>query len=205
MTEETTPAGRTAGSLLPFGNLPQHNWGWFVVRGIIALLLGVAALFAPGVTLFAFALLFAAFVFADGVAQLIAGIRGARHHTERYGALIFSGLIGIAVGVLFFVWPLVSTLVYALFLVALIAFWAIVTGVAEIVAAVRMRREIEGEWLLGLSGALSVLLGMALIFLSLVQPGVTLLSIGWLIAAYALASGIALIVLGFRLRKRQRS
>jgi len=183
-------------------HLPRHNWGWFLIRGIIALLLGVAALFAPGVTLFAFALVFAVFSFVDGVSSLVAGIRGASHKSHRYGSLIFGGIVGIAVGVLFVAWPLLSTFIYALMLVVLIAFWGVVTGVFEIAAAVRLRREIEGEWLLGLSGVLSVLLGFALLVLAIVRPGVTMLSIGWLIAFYAFASGIVLIVLAFRLRAR---
>jgi uncharacterized membrane protein HdeD (DUF308 family) len=184
------------------GHLPGHNWGWFLVRGILALLLGVVALLRPGATVFAFALIFAAFSFADGITQLIAGIRGARHKEERYGSFIFSGLVGLAVGVLFLVWPLVSTVVYAFMLITLIAFWAVVTGVLEIAAAVRLRRAIEGEWLLGLSGVLSVLLGVALLALAVVEPAVTMLSVSWIIAFYALASGIALVVLAFRLRAR---
>lgn len=182
--------------------LPRHNWAWFLVRGVIALLLGAAALFAPGVTLFAFALLFAAFSFADGVAQLVAGIRGATHKSQRYGSLIFGGIIGLLIGVLFLIWPFLSTLVYALMAAVLIAFWAIVTGALEIAAAVRLRRAIEGEWLLALSGGLSVLLGFVLIALVASRPSVTVLSIGWLIAIYAFASGIALIALAFRLRAK---
>lgn len=204
MKEEATPAGLGIfDPLAPAGTVPRHNWGWFVFRGILALLLGLVALLAPGVTLFAFALVFAAFAFADGVTQLIAGIRGARHHKERYGGLIFSGLIGVAIGVLFFIWPLLSTLAYALLVVALIALWAISTGIFQVAAAVRMRREIEGEWLLALAGILSLLLGLALIAMAMIQPGVSILSVGWLIALYAFASGISLIVLGFRLKKRQ--
>jgi uncharacterized membrane protein HdeD (DUF308 family) len=183
-------------------HLPRHNWAWFLVRGIIALLLGLVALFAPGVTLFAFALVFAAFSFADGISQLIAGLRGARHKSQRYGSLIFGGIVGIAIGLLFLVWPLVSTFVYALMLVLLIAFWAVTTGIFEIAAALRLRREIRGEWLLGLSGALSVVLGFALLALALAEPGLTMLSIGWLIAIYAFASGISLVVLAFRLRRK---
>lgn len=202
---DTTTAGAPPGASTQAGasdHLPRHNWGWFLVRGIIALLLGLAALFAPGVTLFAFALVFAVFSFVDGVAQLVAGIRGASHKSQRYGALIFGGIVGVAIGVLFLLWPLLSTFVYALMLVILIAFWAVVTGVFEIAAAVRLRRAITGEWLLGLSGALSVLLGFALLALALWQPGLTMLSVGWLIAIYAFASGIALIVLAFRLRRK---
>ncbi len=202
MVDYDAPAAPPGGSTLAGDWLPHHNWAWFLVRGLIALVLGGIALFAPGVTVFAFALVFAAFSFADGVTQLIAGIRGAGHKSQRYGALIFGGIVGIAIGVFFVIWPLLSTVVYALMLVVLIAFWAVVTGGLEIAAAVRLRRAIRGEWLLGLSGVLSVLLGFALLALALWEPGLTMLSVGWLIAFYAFASGIALIVLSFRLRRK---
>jgi uncharacterized membrane protein HdeD (DUF308 family) len=186
-----------------FGDhLPRHNWAWFLIRGVIALLLGLVALFAPGVTVFAFALVFAAFSFADGVTQLVTGIRGATHKSQRYGSLIFSGIVGVAIGVLFVIWPLLSTFVYTMMLVVLVGFWALVTGVLEIAAAVRLRRAIAGEWLLGLSGALSVLFGLVVLALVLVEPGLTMLSLGWLIAFYAFASGVALIILAFRLRRK---
>ena len=89
--------------------LPQHNWKWFLLRGLIAIALGIIALFFPGFTLLTFAMLFAAFSFADGILSLIAGIRGASEHRDRWGALVFSGITGILVGVVFFIWPLLAT------------------------------------------------------------------------------------------------
>lgn len=182
--------------------LPRRNWGWFLARGLLLLLLGVAALLAPGAALLAFALVFAAFSFADGVMALISGVRGARHKRDRWGALLLSGAAGIAVGVLFVLFPLVSTFAYAITVVVLIAAWAVVTGVFEISAAIRLRKAIKGEWLLGLSGALSILLGIALAVLLVLQPGITALSVAWLIAIYALIAGVAFIALAFRLRRK---
>ena len=173
------------------GDLPRRNWGWFVARGALLVLLGVLALMAPGAALFAFATVFAAFSFVDGVFAVISAVRGARDKSERWGALLFSGLVGIAVGVLFVLFPLVSTFAFA---------W--VTVVLEIAAAIRLRREIEGEWLLALAGVLSVLLGLALAIMLAIAPGITALSVAWLIAIYALIAGVSLIVLGFRLRKK---
>lgn len=181
-------------------HLVKHNWAWFVVRGVMALVLGVIALLAPGLTLFVFALLFAAFSFADGLFQVIAGVRGARHHTERYGALIFYGITGMVIGVLFVIWPLTSTMVYAFLVILLIGLWAIVTGIFELAAAVRLRREIKGEWLLGLSGFASLVLGAAILTLSALHPGLTILTVSWIVAFYAFVSGVALIVLGIRMR-----
>ena len=180
--------------------LPQHNWKWFLLRGVLALALGGIALFFPGLTVFAFALLFAAFSFADGLFALIAGVRGARHHEERWGALVFSGVLGVGIGVVFFIWPLVATAAYAFVLVLLIALWALFTGLFEISAAVRLRKEIEGEFWLGLVGLFSVALALAVFWMLFMSPALTLLSVGWLIGIYALASGIALVLLALRLK-----
>lgn len=183
--------------------VPQHNWKWFLVRGIVAIALGIVAMIFPGFTLLTFAMLFAAFSFVDGVGSLIAGIRGAKNDADRWGALIFSGVAGIAVGAAFFVWPLLATATYAFLLVILIAFWALITGTLEIAAAIRLRQTIEGEVLLGLAGVLSVLLGLFLVVMLIASPGATLLSVGWLIGAYMLVSGIALVVLALRLKRRE--
>ncbi len=200
MDSSSTPES-TAEFQASFLLLPRHNWRWFLVRGLLAIALGVLALLVPGLTVFAFAMLFGAFSFADGILSLIAGIKGARNNAERWGMLVFSGLLGIAVGVLFFVWPLMAAATYAFFLITMLALWALFTGLFEIFAAIRLRRSIEGEWLLGLSGALSVLLGVAILAMLAMAPGSSLISLGWLIGLYALASGIALVMLALRLRK----
>ncbi len=106
--------------------------------------------------------------------------------------LILEGALGILAGVLTFVWPDITALV----LLYVVAFWAVFTGVAEIAAAVALRREIEGEWALILGGVLSVVFGIVLAVL----PGVGLLSLVWLVGIYALVFGIALITLAFRVR-----
>lgn len=186
------------------GRLLARNWGWVALRGALLVLLGVLALLFPGPALFSFALIFAAFCFVNGIFALVAGIRGATHKRERWGALVLSGLLGIAVGVVFAIFPILGTLTYALTMIALVAGWAIITGVLEIVAAWRLRRAIRGEWLLMLSGALSVLLGIGLYIMLWMAPAPTLLSVGWLIGIWALIGGIALIVLAFRLRSHAR-
>lgn len=206
MTEATAAAAGSARSDNGddrFDGWPGRTWGWIAARGVLLILLGVAAILAPGVTLFAFAMLFAAFSLVDGLFALIAGIRGARHG-ERWGAMVFSGILGIGIGILFLLFPLLSTLALAYTTVVLIAVWAILMGVFEIAAAVRLRKVIEGEWLLGLSGVLSVLLGFAVSYLLATNPAITVLSVAWLIAFYAFVTGVVLIVLGFRLRKATR-
>ena len=101
-------------------SLPAHNWGWFLLRGILALLLGVAALMWPLSAVFAFTLVFAAYAFVDGIMSLIAGVRGARAG-ERWGALVFRGITGILVGVIFVLLPMVATITYAFLSIVFLA------------------------------------------------------------------------------------
>ena len=182
--------------------LPVHNWRWFMVRGVLALLLGIGAIVFPLSAVFAFTIVFAAYCFIDGIASLVAGMRGAREPGHRWGALVFSGIVGILIGVLFLLAPLVATVTYSIVVLVMLATWAIVTGVLEIVAAVRLRKEIEGEWLLGASGAISVLLGLGIVVLAVPNPVASILSAAWLIALFAFGTGLVLVTQALRLRKR---
>lgn len=197
MTLQSTRAGTW--------QVPQHNWGWFMFRGILALLLGMGAVIFPLSAVFAFTLVFAAYCFVDGIASLVAGLRGAQGPEHRWGALVFSGIVGILIGILFLVMPLVATFTYAFLVIIMLAAWSIITGVLEIIAAIRLRREIEGEWLLGLSGAISLLLGIAIVALVIPNPAATIVSAAWLIAIFAFASGAVLVVQALRLRMRATS
>lgn len=181
------------------GLLPRSSWQWFVLRGALALFLGVLAILFPANALFAFTMVFAAYAFVDGLASLVSGIAD-REQGRKWWALIFRGLVGVAVGLLFVVMPLVSTISYAVASLALVSVWSITAGLFEIFAAVRLRKEIEGEWLLGLSGLLAVLLGFALPTILMLFPASTILSVAWMIGIYALMTGVVLIMQGFRLR-----
>ena len=185
-------------------NLPAHNWGWFLFRGIIALILGLLAIFFPFSALTAFALLFALFAFVDGISLLVSGIAGATRHRERWWGLVIAGLVGIAVGVIYIAWPALSTISYALVFLVMVAIWAIVNGLGQIEAAIRLRREIEGEWLLAVAGTFSILLGVAILVVTATVPGASLISVGLIIGFWALLAGVALIALGFRLRGHKR-
>jgi uncharacterized membrane protein HdeD (DUF308 family) len=138
-----------------------QNWWLVLLRGIAAILFGVLAFLWPGLTLASLVLLYGAFALADGVLAVVAAIRGGGPGSRWWLAVV--GLAGIIVGLLTFLWPGVTALVLLVF----IAVWAIAIGVFEIVGAIRLRKEIDNEWLLILSGALSVLFGLVL----LVQPG----------------------------------
>jgi uncharacterized membrane protein HdeD (DUF308 family) len=170
-----------------------RNWWALVLRGLFAVLFGLAAFFWPGITLAALVLLFGAYALADGIFAIVAAITGADRQT-RWWALLLEGIAGILAATATVVWPGLT----ALALLYLIAAWAIVTGIFEIVAAVRLRREIEGEWLLGLSGMASVRFGLYVAAF----PGPGALAVVWIIGAYALVAGILLIALGLRLRGR---
>ncbi|HEY1417191.1 MAG TPA: HdeD family acid-resistance protein [Myxococcaceae bacterium] len=172
-----------------------RNWWALVLRGLFAVLFGIIALAWPGITLWALVLLYGAYALADGVFA-IASIMAGRTGGRPWWSLLVEGLVGIAVGIMTFAWPGITALV----LLYLIAAWAFVTGIFEIVAAIRLREEIRGEWLLALSGILSGLFGLALV----IWPGAGAVALVWVIGAYAIAFGALLIALGFRLRSWSR-
>jgi len=160
-----------------------------IVRGIVGIALGVLAIIWPGITLVVLIGIFALYAILDGATNLMLGFN--RTHGRSW-AHVIQGLIGIAAGVLTFIWPGVTALALVLFIGA----WAIVTGVLELAAAVRLRKSIEGEWLLALSGVLSIVFGM-LVF---AFPGAGALGISWLLGVYAAAAGVVLVTLGLRIR-----
>jgi uncharacterized membrane protein HdeD (DUF308 family) len=205
MTETQSPSDPhpSFGGEVP-RNLPAHNWAWFLFRGIIAMILGILAIFFPFSALTAFAFLFALFAFVDGISLLVSGIAGAASHRERWWGLVIAGLVGIAVGVIYIAWPGLSTVSYALVFLVMIAIWAIVNGSGQIGSAMRLRREIHGEWLLAVAGIFSILLGVAILVVTATVPGASLLSVGWIIGFYALVIAAALIALAFRLRGHKR-
>jgi uncharacterized membrane protein HdeD (DUF308 family) len=168
-----------------------RNWWSLVIRGIFAILLGVITFVWPGITVAALVLLFGAYALVDGVMAIIGAVRAARSH-ERWGALLIEGIAGIVAAAVTMAWPGIT----ALTLVFVIAAWAIVTGVFELMAAVRLRKYITGEWLLALGGIASLVFGILLILAPVAGALVLALWVG----AYTLVFGVLLIALGFRLR-----
>jgi uncharacterized membrane protein HdeD (DUF308 family) len=168
-----------------------RNWWTLALRGAFAVLFGLAAFVFPGIALAVLVLAYGAFSLVDGIFAVAAALVG-RTRGIPWWAMLVEGLFGIAIGVVTFFWPGITELA----LLYVIAAWALVTGVLEIIAAVRLRKEIHGEWLLAAIGVLSVLFAAALV----VYPGAGALAVIWLIGSYAVAFGVLLIVLGFRLR-----
>jgi uncharacterized membrane protein HdeD (DUF308 family) len=172
-----------------------RNWWAVLLRGILAILLGVLTLVLPAVSLASLVLLFAIYMLADGVLGIVSAIRAARQH-ERWGWLVLEGLLDIAAGIAALVWPGLTIIVF----VALVAAWAIITGIALVAATFRLNRQ-HGRWLMALAGVLSVIWGILLV---IAPVGGALVLMLW-IGAYALVFGITLVVLAIRLRSRHNT
>lgn len=164
------------------------HWWAFALRGVAAIVFGILAFAWPAMTLGVLVLLWGAYALVDGLLALVGAFRTSNDH--RWG-LLLEGIAGIGAGIVTFVWPGLSALV----LLYIIAVWALITGVLEIVAAVRLRRAIHNEWWLGLSGLASVIFGIVL----MIQPAAGALAVIWLIGSYAIVFGILLIALAVRL------
>jgi uncharacterized membrane protein HdeD (DUF308 family) len=168
-----------------------RNWWLFAVRGVVAVIFGLVALARPEQTMQAMVLVFGVFALVDGAFSVIASLSSAPFF-GRWWALLLEGTAGILVGLMAIFLPDITgrALLYT------IAAWALVTGVFEIVAAFQLRRVLTGEWVLILSGLLSMLFGVLLF----VFPGAGAVSLVWLIGVYAILFGITLVILAFRLR-----
>ena len=165
--------------------LAEH-WWVLLLRGLAAMLFGIVAYARPGVAIAFLVLVWGAYALVDGIFEVLAGVRA------KYGALVILGVLGIAVGVITFLWPGVT----AVTLLYIIAFWAIVSGVLQIAAAIRLRKEVEGEWLWIFSGACMILLGVLLMR----HPEAGAVSVMWLIGTFATTWGVLLVILAFRLK-----
>lgn len=164
---------------------------FLLIRGIVGVVVAFIAFAWPGITIAVLVGIFGIYAIIDGVTNLLLGL--TRTHGRSWAHAI-QGVAGIGAGVLTFLWPGVTALV----LVWFIAAWAVVTGVLEIAAAIRLRRVITGEWMLALSGILSVVFGI-LVF---AFPAAGAVGISWVFGAYAGAAGLILIALAVRLRSR---
>jgi uncharacterized membrane protein HdeD (DUF308 family) len=171
--------------------LLARNWWLLVVRGLFAILFGILAFTMPGVTLSVLVLLWGVYSAADGILALWTALSG--RGGESKWALVLEGLVGLAAAAAAFLYPGLTTMV----LLYVIAAWAILTGLLQLAAAIRLRKEIEGEFWLGLAGVASVAFG-GLLF---ARPGAGALSVILIIGAYAIAFGIMLIALGLRVRR----
>src|SRR5436190_3742620 len=169
----------------------KRHWWVPVLRGIAAIVFGVIAFVYPGLTVAVLVLLFGAWVLVDGVFRIVGAI-GHRASDPDWGWQLVIGILGIIIGLLTFHAPAVT----ALALVIYIAAWALMIGVTEIALAIKMRREIKGEWLLILMGLASIVFAALLLW----NPVAGAAALIWIIAWYAVIIGVLAIVFGFRLR-----
>lgn len=172
--------------------LLTRNWWLVVLRGILAIVFGLTAFLSPGLTWLVLVLMFGVYAMIDGVFAMLSGLASSKY-SPRWWVFLLEGLISVAAGVVALMRPGLAG--FALILV--IAAWAILTGVLEIAAAIRLRREIKNEWTLGFGGFVSIVFGALILF----QPATGGLVVTLMVGAYALIFGILLVALGLRLRK----
>ncbi|MFE1600770.1 HdeD family acid-resistance protein [Methylobacterium sp. ID0610] len=192
-TGPTVPsAGTPPDRLTAMSAALARNWWLVALRGVASILFGIIALVSPIATLYVLVIFFSAYMLVDGIADIVAAVRAAERH-ERWGFLLAEGLLDILVGVVAFLMPGSALLAF----VYLTAAWALVTGGLMIAAAFRLHLD-HGRWWLVLGGVCSVLFGIAL----LINPGVSLIVLTYWMAGYAIAFGVLMLILAFRLRSR---
>lgn len=173
------------------GHLVQRYWWVLALRGLIAVIFGVAALAWPGLTILVLVVMFGAYALVDGIMAVIVSLQ-ERSSLRSWWILLLEGIAGIIIGLATFRWPGITALV----LLSLIAAWAIITGIFEIIAAFSGYGTVGQEWAIGLAGLLSIILGILLI----ARPGLGLLTIALFVGIYAIVFGILLIVRAFQFR-----
>jgi uncharacterized membrane protein HdeD (DUF308 family) len=170
----------------------NRNWMLLAFRGMAAVLFGILAFVWPGLTVLTLVYLFGFYALVNGVLALLVAYRAPKGY-KKYGALMIEGVLSILAGLIAFAMPGIT----ALSLLILIACWAIVTGVFEIVAAIRLRKVVSHEWLLIIAGIASIGFGV----LVMIAPGAGALALVWWIGAYTFAFGLLLMLLAFRMRQ----
>lgn len=176
---------------LPGLHALAKNWWLLLLRGIAGIIFGVLAFIWPGITLLTLVIFYGAYALMDGIFSILAAIRGGEAQSRWW--LILIGILGIAAGLLTFFWPGITAFVLAMFIGA----WSLIHGIFEIFGAIKIRKEIDNEWWLILSGALSVIFGLVM----LIAPGAGALALVWVIGAYSIIFGGLLVGFAFRLKK----
>jgi uncharacterized membrane protein HdeD (DUF308 family) len=171
-----------------------QNWWLFTLRGVLGIIFGILALIFPGPTILSLVLLFSAYMLVDGIFGIISAVRAIRRKEDRWGLLIFEGLLDIATGAVAFLWPGLTVVAF----IWLIAAWAIVSGGLMTAAGFRLNIE-HGRWWLVLGGLLSLAYGVLLI----ITPLIGAVVLTWWLGAYALVFGVALVIFSLKLRSRQ--
>ncbi len=172
--------------------LLARNWWAIGLRGVLAIVFGLIALFLPGATMLSLVIVFAIYTFVDGVVGIVSAVRAAQAG-ERWGLLVTEGLVNIVVAAIAVLWPGITVVAFVL----LVAVWAILTGALELAAAFRLGTE-DGRWWLVVGGLVSLVYGALLV----IAPMIGAVVLTWWLGAYALIFGVCLIVLAFKLKAR---
>jgi uncharacterized membrane protein HdeD (DUF308 family) len=167
-------------------------WWVLLLRGVLGILFGMVACAWPGMVLGTLVFLFGAFAFVDGIFSVYHAFSGRKEH-EHWWVLLLEGLLGIAFGMITFQAPGITATVLILY----IAFWAMATGVLRIILAVRLRKEIEGEWWMALAGLAGIFFGVSMV----ARPGAGAIAVLWLIGTWAIVVGVFLVLLSFKVKK----
>ena len=180
-----------------------NNWKWLLLDGALMVLVGIIALFAPISAVYAMTIVWGAFAFVDGIFSIAAGIGKARKREEHWVAMLLRGALGLMAGIVVLVMPMVATVALTAFTWAMISIWTLVTGVMEVVAAIRLRKEIKGEWMLALSGIVSVIFGLMVPVIVIQYPAASIVAMGYVIGFWALTHGALTLALAWKLQKVQ--
>ena len=173
--------------------LLSSNWWAAAIRGVIAILIGAFAIFAPAATLIALVMIFAAYALVDGVFAIVLAIRGARKH-ERWGWLLVNGIISIAAAAIAVLFPGLTAFAFAI----LFAVWAIFSGSASLVAGIQLGKE-HGRWWLILGGLIAIFFGIWAVFV----PPLAMLALSYMVGFQAFLAGFTLLALAYRLREQR--
>ena len=170
----------------PIARALAGHWPSLAIRGVCALVFGILSFMWPALSLTTLVLIWGVYALIDGLLALVAGFKA------KIWSLVFIGVVGVLAGIATFVYPGMTALVLLYFIAA----WAIVTGILAIYIAIHLRKELTGEWVLALAGVLSAVFGVMLI----ARPGAGALAVVFLIAGYAVAFGILMLMLAFKLK-----
>lgn len=174
--------------------LLARNWWAFAIRGIIAIIFGIIAIFSPATAFLSLVLVFGIFALVDGIFSIVA-VFVSRAHSESWWWLVIEGVFGILIGIFTLIQPAAMAFAW----VFVIAAWAVVTGILEIITAISLRKMITNEGWMIVGGVLSILFGILVAF----SPGSGIFAVGLIIGIYALMFGITMLMLAFRLRKHK--
>lgn len=169
------------------------KWWVLVVRGVFGVLAGILAFAMPGAAILSIVLVWGIFAEIDGIGALILGLSGRQSAGRSRVPLVVAGIVGIVAGLVTWLWPALTAAV----LIWIVAAWAIARGIFQVFAAIELRREIEGEWLMVVSGVLSIIFGLVILY----QPIVGLLTVAYLVGLFACSVGLLEIGLGLRARQ----